>query len=250
MKNKFLVIITCVVFMSCSDDEKRKISHKENESLINFLINNSVEPTEVDHVLIIPAEQACESCAFKAAEFINALNIPDDTKVIISSYSKESVNLFMNRHNVDVEDNIILDFDNFFSTEGLIMIHPVLYDLSNKIINKQELYPVNVESTLLNLFGKNQENTTFLEDFYELSLNGKFISNDQNQNKYLFESIDDGETVEIELSKPGSIILNEMIEIENIILKKSNSFKIGVFVKDSETGGIMTSKRLTCKSRD
>ena len=164
-----IILILLAVFFSCNN----KMDNDSIKKLESF--SNDFNTEDFDNILVIPIEMGCEYCVLKLVEFLRVFNVSDNSLVILTASSKASLRVFLDDHVLNEVKNIHLDDDNYFFNNGLSFLSPVLYVKEKINWDRIELYPVNIEDELFNIFVQNS-NEKVVRDYYDLLIEGQ-ISN-------------------------------------------------------------------------
>jgi len=246
--NVTALILFLPFMVSCSSNSSGEWSEPKLEE---FAKAQGIDLSKVEKLLVIPTEVTCESCVYQIVSFLNSLTFPQNVKFVLSSYSELSVQTFIKENDIQLNEQIYLDEDNYFFLNDLIMIHPVLFERKRGSLNKSELYPVNIAENLKNIFGMEGCNEKMIEEIFDLKIKGVLISKtdtDQSKSILLFRDIDDDQKQEeIVLSKESADLLLKYFKVNDFIQKSPKSFNIEVYEIVSEIKAINTKKTIKCK---
>jgi hypothetical protein len=170
MKIRYLLLfLIAFTSFNCSDKKISEFDGKLNAYLADHL---GLDAINQEQIIVVPVEMGCEFCVLKIVEFIRVLKVPPLTKVILTASDKALVNNFLQEKVLTDVNGLIVDDENFFFLNGLSFLNPVLFQKNDDDWIKTDLFPVNVEENLFDLFVSEDIEQT-AHDFYNLEISGE-----------------------------------------------------------------------------
>jgi len=232
MKNSnFLLIgiIGLVVFACQTTEENTKI-----DKAVSYIKQHIQE--EVEHALIVPVEIACKSCVDQVVERLKSYRVPEGSKIVFTSTDKSTIDQFFIQNDLDSSSpDYMIDDQNYFFTNNLIMIHPILLsqDSSTGQFLSRELYPVNAVSILESYFANDECNNALVNEALPISAFGEITNIDKSPG-YLLLTIQDKDTTDIVRLNIDHVRHVDKIMTGTWIEKASESLQFYIFEIENE----------------
>jgi hypothetical protein len=163
---KYIISLIVVAFFSCQSEKESKIS--KLDSYLDSVSNLEL----IEHVLILPTNVSCQNCVSKVYEFLERLELPENSLFILNGSSEDEIRKISNTYPIKEGFQIKFETDNYFFKEQLVLVNPVLFTKIDNSWIITEIVPYNVNEELEKLFVFGKCNEKIIRDIWPLEFRG------------------------------------------------------------------------------
>jgi hypothetical protein len=163
---KYIIALIFIAIFSCQSGKD------SSTSKLNSYLDGFSNLEFVEHVLVLPATVSCQYCATKVYEFIERLELPENTLFVLTGSYENEIRKISNSYSIEEGSQIKFDLDNYFFKEQLVFVNPVLFSKNEKEWISTEMVPINVNQELEKLFGFGACNEKIIKNIWPLEFRG------------------------------------------------------------------------------